>query len=160
MVDSAFTPKVQPRGTRVSRAPAVLSAIEVTSTRSVATAKVYGGSAMTNTAKATGCSLMVALPHGGHYLARAIANLAKSDRVVAASRRPQLYDVTAIKSRCMGRHSIQMGDIMADPEQELATDRTALSFRPARTNHRRANCATDQTKNRLSLVSLQRGRPP
>jgi hypothetical protein len=34
------------------------------------------------------------------FLGRGIANFAKSDRVVAASRLAQLYDVTAIKSSC------------------------------------------------------------
>ena len=38
------------------------------------------------------------------FLARAIGNFAKSDRVVASSRRQELYDVTAMESRCLGRH--------------------------------------------------------
>ena len=43
----------------------------------------------------------LASPRGAPYfLARATANFAKSDRVVAASRLAQLYDVTAIKSSC------------------------------------------------------------
>jgi hypothetical protein len=40
------------------------------------------------------------------FLARAIANFAKSDRVVVASWRAQLYDVTSKESRRMGRHLI------------------------------------------------------
>jgi hypothetical protein len=45
-------------------------------------------------------------PHAGIvsrrslFLARIIANFAKSDRVVAASRLAQRYDVTTIKSSC------------------------------------------------------------
>ena len=50
-------------------------------------------------------SLMLALPRGARcFLASAIANFAKSDRVVAASRPLQHYDVTFIKSRCVSRH--------------------------------------------------------
>jgi hypothetical protein len=61
---------------------------------------VRGGSANDERdAKALGYSLMVGITsRHSPFLGRATANLAKFDRVVAASRLVQLYDVTAIKS--------------------------------------------------------------
>jgi len=62
---------------------------------------VRGGSAVMSTSESDGPQ-----PHAGItsrrslFLARVIANFAKSDRVAAAARPAQLYDVTAIKSSC------------------------------------------------------------
>src|ERR1700716_3461846 len=95
----------QARVSRITRASGLLrrsaSAIEVASTRGVAAAKVCGGSAVMSTSESDGPQ-----PHAGItsrrslLLGRVIADFAKSDRVVAASRLAQLYDVTAIKSSC------------------------------------------------------------
>ena len=121
----------------------------------VAAAKVCGGSAVSSTSESDRPQPYAAITsRRSLFLGRVIANFAKSNRVVAASRREQLYGVTAIKSSCYAGTTRLSSDMCG-----MRCDDTASAAHPSFDRVRRSGAQSDYsgaTSASTSDVSRQR----